>query len=162
MSKMTIYEIDDAILSLINEDGEIADYEAFEALQMERDKKIENAACYLINLEADAKAIKEQEKVLADRRKALENRADGLRGYVEKALNGQKFSSPRVTVSYRKSAAVEVLDEAKFIEWAKLEHSDLITYKDPTINRMAVKAALAEGLVCPLAQVVERQNMQIR
>ena len=44
---MTLYEIDQSIIGLMNEDGEIADLDAFEALQMERDEKIENIALWI-------------------------------------------------------------------------------------------------------------------
>ena len=41
---MNLYEIDKAILELVDEEtGEIADWDAFEQLQMEREQKIENA-----------------------------------------------------------------------------------------------------------------------
>ena len=43
---MTIYEIDDALLSLVDgETGELLDFEEFERLSMERDKKIEGMGC---------------------------------------------------------------------------------------------------------------------
>ena len=44
---MTIFEIDEAILECVDlETGEIIDAERLDALQMERDKKIENVALW--------------------------------------------------------------------------------------------------------------------
>ena len=44
---MNIYEIDNAMFSLIDEEtGEIKDFEAFEELQMQKEEKIENAALW--------------------------------------------------------------------------------------------------------------------
>ena len=89
---MNIYEIDSAILALIDpETGEVLDNEAFDALQMERDEKIENIACWLKNTDAEAKAIRNEELELAKRRKALENRVDRLKAYLGYALNGNKL-----------------------------------------------------------------------
>ena len=77
---MTLYEIDQAIQGLVDpETGELMDYEAFAALQMDRDAKIENMALWYKDLMADAKAIKEEADTLNERRKALENKAERLK-----------------------------------------------------------------------------------
>ena len=70
---MNIYQIDnaimtagDAILDLVDEEtGEITDLDQFEALkaemdglQMAREQKISNVACWIKNLKAEADAIK--------------------------------------------------------------------------------------------------------
>lgn len=50
---MSIYDIDAAIVSLIDaETGEVSDEEAFDALQMERDKKVENIGLWYKDLQA--------------------------------------------------------------------------------------------------------------
>ena len=62
---MTIYEIDSRIAELLDPDtGELLDYEAFAALQMEREAKIENMALWYKDLSAEAKAIRDEEKAL--------------------------------------------------------------------------------------------------
>lgn len=100
---MTIYEIDEQITSLIDEEtGEIKDFEAFEALQMERNDKIDNMAAWVVDLKAQAKAIAEQVKVLQERKKAAENKAESLKNYLNIILDGQKFTSPRCSVSFKK------------------------------------------------------------
>ena len=111
---MTLYEIDKEIQALITEDGEIEDIERFDALAMERDKKIENVGCWIKNLDAEAAAIRKEEIALAERRHRLESKAERLTAYLDHALAGAKFESPRVAISYRKSKAVEIQDEAVF------------------------------------------------
>jgi hypothetical protein len=55
---MTLYEIDDAILACVDpETGEIINPEALTALQMEREKKLENVALWVKDLKAEAEAI---------------------------------------------------------------------------------------------------------
>ena len=71
---MTLYEIDNEIRAFLDkmldavdeETGEIIDIDPAELEQLNeaREQKIENIALYIKNLEADAKAIKEEEKNL--------------------------------------------------------------------------------------------------
>ena len=155
---MTLYEINRDILALVNEDGEIADIEAFEALNLAREQKIENVACWIKNLKADAAAIREEEKALSDRRRANENKAERLENFLAYALKGEKYNSPRVNITYRKSEAVEldVPDDVfmeRFAEFVKIT---------PTINKTAIKDALKAGTTNIPAHLSERQNMQIK
>ena len=158
---MNIYEIDNAMFSLIDEEtGEIKDYEAFEELQIQKEEKIENTALWYKNLVAESKAIREEEKALAERRKSLEHRAESLKNFVNQALQGNKFSTSKVAISYRKSTAVEVDDE--FIDYAMKNNSDLLTYKQPEPNKAVIKGMLQGGFDIPHAELVERNNMSIK
>mgnify|MGYP000730705252 CR=1 FL=1 len=151
---MTLYEIDKEIQALITEDGEIEDIERFDAMAMERDKKIENVGCWVKNLD-------EEEKTLAERRHRLESKAERLRAYLDYALCGAKFESPRVAISYRKSKAVEIQDEAVFKAWAKDDAPALlkVTY---TIDKTGVKNYIAGGAECPCAVIAEKKSMQVK
>ena len=69
---MKLYEINAALEALVDpETGELMDYDAFEALQMARDDKIEGMALWYKDMVAEAKAIKEEADTLTARRKAL-------------------------------------------------------------------------------------------
>ena len=158
---MNIYEIDNAIFSLIDEEtGEIKDYEAFEELQMQKEEKIENTALWYKNLVAESKAIREEEKALAERRKSLENKAENLKNFINRTLDGNKFSTSKVAISYRKSTAVEVDDE--FIDYAMKNNNDLLTFKRPEPNKTVIKGMLQGGFDIPHAELVERNNMSIK
>lgn len=158
---MNIYEIDNAMFSLIDEEtGEIKDYEAFEELQMQREEKIENTALWYKNLVAESKAIREEEKALAERRKSLENKAESLKNFINRTLDGNKFSTSKVAISYRKSTAVEVDDE--FIDYAMKNNNDLLTFKRPEPNKTVIKGMLQGGFDIPHAELVERNNMSIK
>lgn len=158
---MNIYEIDNEMLSLIDEEtGEIKDYEAFEELQMQREEKIENTALWYKNLIAESKAIREEEKALAERRKSLEHRAESLKNFVNQTLQGNKFATSKVAISYRKSTAVEVDDE--FIDYAMKSNSDLLTFKRPEANKTVIKEMLQGGFDIPHAELVERNNVSIK
>lgn len=158
---MNIYEIDNAMFSLIDEEtGEIKDYEAFEELQMQKEEKIENTALWYKNLVAESKAIREEEKALAERRKSLENKAENLKNFINRTLDGNKFSTSKVAISYRKSTAVEVDDE--FINYAMKNNNDLLTFKRPEPNKTVIKGMLQGGFDIPHAELVERNNMSIK
>lgn len=108
---MSLYHIDQELENLIDhETGEVLDFDAFEALQMARDAKIEGVLCWTKNLAAEAKAIREEEKELAERRKAMERKREKLLAYAERALGGAAFQTARCAVTYRKSTAVEITD----------------------------------------------------
>lgn len=159
---MSIYDINSAITALIdNETGEVTDEEAFDALQMERDVKVENIGLYFKDLTAEAKAIKEEEASLAARRKAVENKAERLKHLLEYALNGDKFSTPRLKVSYRKSSTVEL--SADFTKWAEENADDLLTYSEPKPNKTLIKAAIKDGRVPDnLAAIETHENISIK
>ena len=161
---MTLYQIDQRIQSLVDpETGELTDYDAFEHLQMERDEKIENTALWVKNLTAEAKAIKEEEDNLKKRRTAMENKATRLKAYLETALAGEAFQSPRCSIGYRKSKALEVEDVDAAAEWLEENgHMDMVVHASPSLDKRAVKELVDNGVSVPGAQIVERRSMQVR
>ena len=157
---MNIYEIEQAILNLVDpETGEITDFEALDNLTIARDEKIENVALWTKNLNAEAKAIREEEKSLAKRREAAENKAESLEKYLEQTLSGEKFSTAKVAISYRKSTAVSIADEETF---AKTACPTYLVYQPAKIDRKAISEALKNGAIIDGAELVERNNIQIK
>lgn len=158
---MSIYEIDDSILSLVDmETGEIEDEKRFDELQMERTQKVENIGCLYKNLVAEAKAMREEEANLARRRKAVENRAGRIKNLLVYALKGEKFESPRLRCGYRKSKSVRLDDS--FIDWARENAGDLLTFNEPTPNKAAIKAALDGGREIEHAEIVTNESLQVK
>lgn len=157
---MNLYEIDNAIMSCVDyETGEILDLDYLNHLQMERNRKIENILCWIKNLESDAEQIKEEEKALGERRKAIEKKSESLRNYVSWILNGEKFKTARVEVTYRKSEAVIIDDVKKFVGCCNDEY---ITFKEPEPNKTKIKSALKAGVSVPGCHLEERNNMSIK
>ena len=142
---MTIYEIDKEILNCIDpETGEIIDIDKLNELELERDAKIENVACWIKELKAEAEAIKAEKLALAERQKVAENKAESLKKWLAFALNGEKFKTAKCSVSFRKTESVEVTDEG--LSNLMKEHDELLTYKAPEPNKKAIKDALKDGL----------------
>ena len=156
---MNLYDIEYEIMNCVDpETGEIIDEQRLDALQMAREKKIENVLLWIKNLKSEADAIKIEEKSLADRRKADEKKAESLTQYVQNVLNGEKFKTPRVAVSYRKSESVVVDDLRLMMEVC----DDYVKYKDPEPDKAKIKAALKDGVAVPGCHLEERQNMTIK
>lgn len=137
------------------ETGEIIDIERLEALQLAFDEKVENIGCWIKNLLSDAKAIKEERENLYARQKACENKAASLKEYLLRALGGHKFKTAKVSISYRRSESVEVQDLNEIPE-------KFLKYKEPEVDKTAVKAELKNGHTVPGAMLIEKQNIQIR
>ena len=141
---MKLYEIDQAIENLIDDEtGEVLDLDAFLDLKMERDRKIENMALWVKNMTAEAKAYKEEKEAFAARERATKNKLERVKKYLSTILDNQKFSTSKVAISFRKSESVEVDDT--FLEWAKKNADDLLRYKEPEIDKKAIKEALKNG-----------------
>lgn len=161
---MNLYNIDAAITALVDpETGEILNYEAFSALQMEREQKLENMALWYKNLTAEAAAIKAEEANLAARRKDLEAKAEKLKAYLVDALGGDKFTTPRVACSFRSSQKVEIQDEAAFIRsMQESQHFEYLNYEPPKVNRVAITNAIKAGQTVEGAELVKTISMTIK
>ena len=151
----TLYEIDKAILECVDaETGEIIDDKALEELELARDNKIENIACWIKNLKADAESYKKEKEVFVQREKAAKNKAESLKRYLEIALGGEKFKTSKVSISYRKSEIVEIDEIEKLSdEFIKIEIK---------ADKTAIKAAIKEGAEIVGARIVENNNIQIK
>lgn len=167
----TLYELDAKIAELLDtgfemscidaETGEIDETQLaiyLEQLQLDRKTKIDNIAVYVKNLEAEADAIKAEEKKLKERREAKERKAERLKNYIKTSmmLQGEtKFESARVSMALRNSKAV-VVDENK------LESVYFINKIVQSVDKKAIKAALEAGILVEGAMLEERKNLQIK
>ena len=158
---MKLYEIDNAILDCIDtETGEVIDIDKLNELQLERDTKIENVACWIKDLKAEAEAIKAEKNALAERQKAAENKAESLKKWLAYALDGEKFKTARCSVSFRKTESVEVTEEG--LEALMKGHDELLTYKAPEPNKTAIKQAIKDGLNVDGVQLVQNVSTIIK
>lgn len=159
----SLYEIEQAMLACVDmETGEVIDAAQLDALQMERTAKLENVALWIKNLESDVAAYKAEMESFAARRKAAERKIEGLKNYLASALAGEKFSTTKCAVSFRKSQAVEIEDEDEFRVWAVCNAPSLLVTQNPKISLSEVKAYLKDGVQLPGAALVERQNINIK
>lgn len=166
----TLFELDTAIAEALEialtesidpETGEILQggFEQLEQLSAERDTKIENIGAYIKNLTAEADAIKAEEKSLAERRKAKENKIARLKDYVSFSLQnaGQsKFESAKVAFSFRKSTSVNITNlEAVPAEYIKIK-------EEKTADKTVIGKLLKAGQEIAGCELVEKQSLQIK
>ena len=160
-----LYDIDQDILDCVDpETGEILDTEKLDALQMERDRKLEGVALWIKDMKAEAAAVKEEADKLTARRKALENRMDGLKAWLLMALDGEKLKTPRCNVYQTHNQRVAVADEAKLISFLQTleEPEKFLRFKDPELKKDEIKKALKDGTIIPGAELEETESVVIK
>lgn len=108
---MNIFNEEDLMSMCIDVDTGEFNEAMFEGLRIERDRKIENIALWVLEDEAMAKSIKEQEQKLKERRETLEQRIEKRKEFLRYIAEGKKLKTDRVTVSYRTSKAVKIINE---------------------------------------------------
>lgn len=151
----TLYQIDEELMSCIDaETGEIVDPEKYESLSLSREQKIENVLLWIKDLRSDAEAYKKEAQSFAEKQKAAENKAANLTEWMRNVLDGQKFKTDRVQVSYRKSDRVEISDDAVIPE----EFLKITT----TPNKAEIKKYLKQGFKIDGVELQERKNMSIK
>lgn len=166
-----LYEINKSIEDLLNavtdpETGEIVDLDALDDLLMEREQKIENVALYAKDVNAEWVAIMNEIMILQKRAEKLKKTEDGLKTYLSTALNGEKFSTPKCMISFRKSESAEPDDE--FIEWASdinncaLHFLRIKETKSVTADKEAIKKYLKSGGKLEHCRIVTKNNISIK
>lgn len=160
----TLYEINQNILNCITteegmtvntETGEVIDVAALEALELERSEKIRNIALWIKNLKSDATALDAEEKAFKARKDAAKKKAEQLSGYLASVLNGEKVTGTDFAISWRKSTAVNVLDE-------KAIPPTFLIPQPPKVDKTGISKALKSGETVSGAELIERQNMTIK
>jgi predicted ATPase with chaperone activity len=137
--------------------GEIPeDWASFlDAIDMERNTKLLNCGALYKSWDREAEAIRTEERLLAARRRSLENRAERIKEWMRSNMKaGEKLSDSRCLLSWRRSVATEITDAALVPdEYVRVER---------IVEKSAVKAALQEGKEVPGAKLVENANLQIK
>ena len=119
------------------------------------DEKVRNIACWVRNLDAEEKALAEQERIYRDRKNATHNKKEDLTAYLASVLAGKKWKNEEVSVSWRKSEAVEVTDMKKLSSY-------YLRYREPEVNKTLLKADLKAGVKLDGAVLTEKNNIQIK
>ena len=126
-----------------------------EELSLAREEKIDGIALYIEELGVNAAALKAKADALTKRAKAMESKAQRLKDYLTAVLNGEKYESTSVKISYRKTTSV-VVDETVLPE----EYFSEKVERKP--DKTAIKDAIKGGAVIPGATLVENHNIQIK
>jgi len=160
-----LYDIDQEILACIDDEtGEILDVEKLDALQMERERKLEGVALWVKDLKAEADAVKAEADKLTARKKALDNKIDGLKNWLLFALGGEKLKTPRCNVYQTHSQKVVIDDEKALIDMFMSSPSGekFLRMKDPEIDKNALKDSMKQGYEYEFAHLETTESVVIK
>lgn len=159
-----LYELTEMYQNISNLIEEDADNETLEkALDEITDSiqiKAENMAKLIKSIEGNINALKDEEKRLQAKRKALENKVVNIKEYLEnqlKAMGLKKVQGNLFTVSIQKNPqSVNILNEDLIPEQFK---KVVTTTK---IDRKELLAALKEGQEIEGAEIKQTESLRIR
>ena len=146
---MTLYDLTNDYMELLElaEDPDI-DEQAFldtlEGIEGALEDKADNYAKCMRMLEADAKGIKAEEERLAKRRKTIEGNVSRMKSalqYAMEATGKTKFKTQLFSFNVQNNPASVVMDES---DVANIPER-FLKYKDPEIDRKAIKDAIKSG-----------------
>lgn len=152
----TLYEINAQLLECVDlETGEIIDYDRLMELQLERDEKIEAVALWYKNLLADAAAYKAEKDAFAEKERRANANALRLKEYLAAALQGEKYKTTRVNISFRSTPCVVVDDvlnlPPRFVKFA-----------EPEPDKVAIRQAINNGEEVNGAHIERKQSVIIK
>lgn len=135
--------------------------DTLEGMSGELEVKAQNVVMFARNLESTAAAIKEAEAQMAARRKAIENRAAGLRSYVLTSMQVagvQKIECPFFKLAIQNNPpAVDVFEPG-------LIPAEFMKQKPPPppeVDKTAIKEAIKAGREVPGAKLTQGQRLAI-
>lgn len=159
-------ELFDSLDDMDGEDMEQAWFDTLESIEAEFDDKAENVIAFIKELNAQAAALKEQEKAFAERRRAKEHHAERLKKYLLGCMNTvgrKKIDRPMGCATVRNNAeSPRFADEEKFVMWAIANADDLLTYPQPKISKTAVKDYIRAGGKIPGVTLERSQSVVIK
>jgi hypothetical protein len=120
-------------------------------------EKSVNYAMVILNNQADSQAIETEIKRLKALKDAIDSTTDKLKEAVSNAMlmhDLTEVKSPLVKMTFRKSKSVHITDEneldASFFEYKR------------TVNKTAIKKAIESGELVAGAELIEKDNLQIK
>lgn len=144
-----LYEITQDYLQILSmmEDPELDPKtlaDTMEAVEGELEIKAENYAKVMKNLEADVAGIKAEIDRLSERKKTIENNIKRMKEALQFSMETTgktKFKTELFSFSVRNNTPKVVMDE----EYIENVPERFLKYKDPEINRTAIKEAIQNG-----------------
>lgn len=139
------------------DESKVAEY--LNSLQVEYADKVDNIACYIKDLKAQANAIGEEIKKLTDRKRSAEKKVEFLSNYLTDcmlSLGKIKFESVRNCISFRRSYSVDISN----LEQIPKQFIKIKVSEDP--DKKAIMAALKNDEEVEGATLKVNMNIQIK
>lgn len=136
--------------------------DTLEGSSTEIEEKIESYAFVIRNMEALPNTIKAEEKRLAERRKAIENRIDNIKNWLlinMQASKITKIDSPIFTIAIQNNPASVVIDNEALIPVDYLRVPEM----PPSLpDKALIKQAINDGFEVPGAHMQNTQRLVIK
>lgn len=159
-----LYEISENLRGLASIDAEdesmaLAIRDTMEAVQGEFDEKAKAVASVILNMDSDADAIQAEIDRLTSRKKAIQNRQEGIREYLRanmEACGISKITHPLFSITLAKGREIAVIDDPGALP------DDLVYVKTEVRPEKAeILKLLKDGVEVPGAHI-ERSQSSIR
>ena len=162
----SLFEIDREIMACVKlensddyvntETGEILDAAAMDALKMEIPKKLENLGRWMLNLEAEEKALADQEKRFKERKDAVKKKRESIKSYVGAFLNGKPYKCTDFEFKWRTSESVAFNGDIYKVP------DDYLRYKEPELDKAKIKKALKSGIEIAGCSLEVKNNLSVK
>ena len=150
------------VLEAMLYDGEIEQStfnDTMESLEFELELKADNYAKLIKNIESDVNGLKTEEKRLAERRKAMENKVKWLKSNLETAMiesNNKKFKTDYFSFNVQKNPPrLEVLNKENIPNQYFIE-------QEPKLDTTTLKKAIKAGLQIDGVNLIQTEGLRIR
>ena len=155
---MKLYEITQAYenLASLEDKEEVGKY--LDLIEDEFNQKAENTVKVIKNIGADIKALRDEEKRLAQKRKSLQSNQDWLKFYLQnnmERLGDKKIKAGIFNINIQKNPqSIKILDEATIPDKYKIA-----SYR---IDKKTLKDDIKNGVEIEGAELVQTEGIRIR
>jgi hypothetical protein len=136
--------------------------DTLEGISAPLEEKATNVGCFIRNLEATAESIKVAEKQMAERRKAIEAKAEQVRRYLFDNMQRcgiNKIESPYFSLTIKKNPPSVVIDDANAIP---ADYMATPPAPPPAPDKKLIAQAIKDGYTVPGAHLEQGERLEIK
>lgn len=127
-------------------------------LNVEIEEKCDNYAKMIRNLEADAEAYKNQEKIFTDKRRSAEKKATDMKKFIEYSM--QQTKQQRVKTNL---FTLNIQKNTPSLEITSEDHIDDSYYRvERILNKRELLNDIKEGLIVDGVEIKQTESLRIR
>lgn len=140
-------------------------WDSLDSINGSIEEKIDNITCIHKQEMYECAMIKAEIERLKQRLTAKENAANRLKEYIYvsmRTVGMDKLETARNKLSFRKSEKAVLDDADGFVQWAQEYNPELLTFKQPELNKTEIKRILKSGQAIEGCRVETCLNLQIK
>lgn len=157
----SLYKLSGALRELqeMIEEGQEINLDNIEAIEGAIEDKLEGYGKLLRNLESDEQGLRNEEKRIADKRRALSNNISRIKKHVEETMiftNKRKVKASLFTFNIQNNPP------SVFISDSSMLPSGYLVEQEPAVNKKEILQDLKLGLEVPGAEIQQTESLRIR